>query len=717
MRPEFQHARLGVVRRMTAAILAIGFVAVWLSSAAGQEMRTWSDKSGKFKIKAKLVESSGKNVVLEKDDGTQVTIPLDKLSEADQKAVAEMGSAEENPFQTVKPAKKPAKKSRVVDEDEEEPAPKKKSAAKKKSTVIDGDEEEPVKKSTRKKKAAADEEESEEEGGEVSGEAKVIKPRWGGVKELLPAPSGTKWSLSIEAPEEPATAKRGRPVAIPAKADFFEGLKGLVINPVCRRAVLGYLWERRGGPAGPPSRRGRGSRGGGDAEGSQTRIVLCDLQTGRVLGTATTPGQMIPMALSDSGEQLLMRNYVFGFGKNDTLEIWGLGKSGIIRELQWIAHDNANGPARDIYWARYIDEERLVTASGGGMLTVWRAANAKPLYYVKINGQGYPALSPDRKYLAAAMDKQIGILDLSAGEVAVALPTPRDPLFQPTLALTPKGMRLVCFAADRVYAWDMGTGALYRDILLAGTKDAHFGREICCPSEDHVLVGGSHSSVLVDLESQAKVWTYKGHEAVEPLGSVCWFVVSPHDRGGALVPSVLPHAAAQEQIQKAVQNPDFFVVKPGCTVRLNVAALADPAEREKAQAALTKKLEANGCQVGPNGAVELVANVETGQKRQLSYRGMGGPFGPGDATYNFQEYASRVKFVLQGQTLWEVVGGNNPGFMISLKQGETVEQYLRAREKPNYDFFTAVELPKLVQKPIAGAGTLGTSEVSVAGVR
>jgi len=97
---------------MAVAIVALGFVAVWLATASGQEMRTWSDKSGKFKIKAKFVESSGDKVVLEKEDGTQVTVPLDKLSEADQKAVAEMGAAEENPFQTVKPAKKAAKKKK-----------------------------------------------------------------------------------------------------------------------------------------------------------------------------------------------------------------------------------------------------------------------------------------------------------------------------------------------------------------------------------------------------------------------------------------------------------------------------------------------------------------------------------------------------------------------------------------------------------------------------
>jgi hypothetical protein len=55
--------------------------------------------------------------------------------------------------------------------------------------------------------------------------------------------------------------------------------------------------------------------------------------------------------------------------------------------------------------------------------------------------------------------------------------------------------------------------------------------------------------------------------------------------------------------------------------------------------------------------------------------------------------------------------------MISLKQGETVEQFLRARERPNYEFFSTVELPKMVQKPTPGTNSIGVSQVSVAGVR
>ena len=54
--------------------------------AAEARFRTWSDSSGKFQIKAKLVSVAGDTITLLKEDGTEIELPLSKLSEADQAA-------------------------------------------------------------------------------------------------------------------------------------------------------------------------------------------------------------------------------------------------------------------------------------------------------------------------------------------------------------------------------------------------------------------------------------------------------------------------------------------------------------------------------------------------------------------------------------------------------------------------------------------------------
>ncbi len=75
--------------------LVIGLGAVAVANAA--ELRTWTDSTGKFSLTAKLVSLDGDQVILERETGDKMTIPLAKLSKADQDYVATQ--KEESPFQ------------------------------------------------------------------------------------------------------------------------------------------------------------------------------------------------------------------------------------------------------------------------------------------------------------------------------------------------------------------------------------------------------------------------------------------------------------------------------------------------------------------------------------------------------------------------------------------------------------------------------------------
>jgi S1-C subfamily serine protease len=54
------------------------------AKVAEPEFRTWTDKSGKYKFEAKLVERTGDKVVLKNRDGKVITVVLTALSQADQ---------------------------------------------------------------------------------------------------------------------------------------------------------------------------------------------------------------------------------------------------------------------------------------------------------------------------------------------------------------------------------------------------------------------------------------------------------------------------------------------------------------------------------------------------------------------------------------------------------------------------------------------------------
>ncbi len=55
--------------------------------ASGEPFREFQDNTGKFRVDAKFLEVNGDDVVLEKRDGSSIRVPLDRLSEADQKYI------------------------------------------------------------------------------------------------------------------------------------------------------------------------------------------------------------------------------------------------------------------------------------------------------------------------------------------------------------------------------------------------------------------------------------------------------------------------------------------------------------------------------------------------------------------------------------------------------------------------------------------------------
>ena len=83
------------------AVVAVILLAAIAGSAHADESRTWTDRTGKFRIEAEFVGEADGVVTLRKEDGEEIEVPLDKLSAADKRAVEEAKAAmEENPFES-----------------------------------------------------------------------------------------------------------------------------------------------------------------------------------------------------------------------------------------------------------------------------------------------------------------------------------------------------------------------------------------------------------------------------------------------------------------------------------------------------------------------------------------------------------------------------------------------------------------------------------------
>jgi len=79
--------------------------------AAAAKPRTWADSTGRFSVEATLADMKDGQVTLKRTDGRTVTLPVERLSQADQDFVKELqkAAAESNPFEPTQPAAPAAK--------------------------------------------------------------------------------------------------------------------------------------------------------------------------------------------------------------------------------------------------------------------------------------------------------------------------------------------------------------------------------------------------------------------------------------------------------------------------------------------------------------------------------------------------------------------------------------------------------------------------------
>ena len=340
---------------------------------------------------------------------------------------------------------------------------------------------------------------------------------------------------------------------------------------------------------------------------------------------------------------------------------------------------------------------------------IWKAKTGQPIAYLQIGGECDPAITADRRHLVFAANEHVGVLDLNSAELVAEATTQR--MHSPAIALSPDGSRFACVGTNRVSLWNFADGTQEREIPLTGTD---VGREVIWPHEKYLLLGNSK---VFDLENQVVLWRYHGAQTAKMAGPFCVFSVQPAlQNNGALVLATVPPPTMEQILAKSMQEPDFFVLNSGTTVKLNVDAIPQVDEREKIRTALTETLKSNGCPVGADGTIELVATIESKSVEQ-SFRKLGrvDPTTAKIQNYNLQEFTTRLAFMYQGKPAWQTQTVSIPHF-VRAKPGQTIEAALHETEKPNYAFLEHVALPKKLMKPMPEAA-LGSSNITNGGVQ
>jgi WD40 repeat protein len=642
---------MSCISRPLASLIFLVFpILAGISQVRADDFRKWTDSTGQFNLRAKFDSAENGKVTLVRENGSKLTIALEKLSKADQEYVAEQNS--ENPFQ-------------VMEDNPFEPPQAKK-----------------------------------ERSGNVP---RVVSVDWS-QSQLIPLEaSDSAWQVTP--PDVAASNFRPRSVPLPPKKEFFEKMSGLAVSRTAKAAVVGYMLDRP------------------FENLNITRLILCDLQGGRVTASASAKGLMAPIALHDDGQQILMRHNGFGFGVKDQLEIWILKGKEAVRTLIFTPYDEIDETNRDVTWAEFIDAKTLATCSSGGKAAIWSFPALQPICHFQLFDSSIPALSPDRKWIAFASGNTVGLFDIEKRKVIARQKTPHN-LTWTVMAFSPSGRKIGCEVGGHILIWDTASGRMEKDISL---PQKMCGGGIIFPDEDFIL---AHNQYLIEIEHQLKLWHYQGEEpagdldlgCVHTVGGTTFFVADSDDTPGMLISAKVPHPEVLSFLKKTLQHPETFAFHKGTPVRLDVSGIPEEQKKDVTEA-LTKKLRDMKCPIKESGDVDVVAYID-GPKPVW---GSKIPASPLDwqalvSHLDWLVYDICLKIVYQGKTAWEM-NLDTKMSIIKRKNGESVAgTNSKVDVQALHRFYEQVSLPELVQKPPPTQGpienlTLGTSKVTPKGFR
>ncbi|OAI53326.1 hypothetical protein AYO47_04995 [Planctomyces sp. SCGC AG-212-M04] len=489
----------------------------------------------------------------------------------------------------------------------------------------------------------------------------------------LAARGAPEWSkISIT----PAPTKKLRSVQLPTRREISERLAGVALGDGF--AIVGYTLQDHF------------NKGIGES----TRLVRVNLESGKVEGTIITDGLYTVMDVSPTGEQILMRKDP-PLGKQATdIELWRpAGK--VVERQKSFAPFAASAQGRQDVDQAFIGVDGKVVVVGFGRIGIFDSNAGEAVGSIPEGGHS-AALSPDRKY-AAVVGESVLLVDLARGQVVASLPIEKISI--PTVAFSPDGQRLAVAGFDHLKVWNLKDGTVYRDEIVPGLGTG----SLLFTSPTHILGSGA----LTDIENHLPVWSYNGITKALAAGNSTVMLADRGIQGSMLIAASLPHPAAQQALKQALAAPGLFAVKPGSTMTIDVSAITDPTEQQKARSGLEASIAAAGMKLAANSPVVIKASMSTSNEQRQFQK----VFARGSETtpVNAITHTAKVELLVNGQPAWQTSSVSGTGFSLFTEKGESVQDAANRQSKPDYSLFANVSLPQYVVQP--GPSTRGQSFV------
>lgn len=643
-------ARTRGVLRCVSLLFALSAINLHAQQRTEDVVRTWTDAAGRFTVEAQLLKQTESAVQLRKSDGRTVTVPVNKLSKADQEYLAQRAKYE-NPFES--------------------------------GEMEEANSDEAATPTTTPKPAA----------GSKIGDADY-KPG-----TLALPDHGQVILLSEGTPCQPLDADPAAniPKLDPgqvylADTDAYDKVSELVsldtnsnlVAISVGRNLINRPDETYGKiftgqlPKGPFKEVFNASE--------SIRIFDHDPTSGRTLSVggldhSERGGELVVLAgVADDRPRELYRRSLPGAGKP--------GFQPQVTYARWIAPDTALVIVDHKLYCWNLDQAVLIYRSEDHV----------------IRSPTPPRLSPGRRYLAIPTNKGFNLIGTSSGDDLGFVGTGNS--LAPGISFHPDGHRIAYSWSNAWGVWDLTQARK----INGGVSAEHLGDRLAGWIDSNWFM--NELGNVIDTESQMLVWMYYASPIESRrIWNGSMSVVSK-SQGLKILTLPIPEQRSLDAVKYLDRQQNLMITTPGTQVRIAVEAPQNVDIEELAEA-LEVSIKRAGWEVNTNAKLTVAAKIGRGQPYDLEYhnRPFRSPsFGGESHKVQIHPFTASLEIREGNRVLWQRDTENRVPPMLFLKSGQTVQDAVKEFERPQPEFFSNLHIPPRIPREEFAKG-LGASRM------
>ena len=341
-----------------------------------------------------------------------------------------------------------------------------------------------------------------------------------------------------------------------------------------------------------------------------------------------------------------------------------------------------------VEFARLLDGDRAVIRINDTVY-VSQMTNGQSLFKIdRVQAGAKIEVSPGGQFLAVPTSKACHIIDLAKGTQLGAIVFPS--VLTPEVKFSPDGNQLALFAGNQFVVWQMSDGVVTAEGKVVNPCGKFFG-----------WIGNRYLFTqlagLIDPQLGMSLWYYSipsNNQALTMPGGVAMV-----DSEVNLLCQPVPHGPIKGVEQKLAAGDDqLLLIRPGTEVSLKVNAI-EGVDPKAMLVGLQTAVEKAGWKVSQDSPIQLIAEINRGEKQKLYFRTLGQSlFGPHE-TVTIRPYTASLVVRQGSNVLWTRRSTNMVPSFLRLEQGETLKQAVKKYEKADPSYFSRLSLPPKILRP------------------